>query len=407
MERISRFCTNCGGELDEGTKFCAQCGTPIRQEAAPAAASEVGRQRRGEAAPTAASEVGKQRRGEAAPAAASEIGKQRRREAAPAAASEIGKQRRRENAPAAASKDWSRYSRFLRVDPSGGFLAVVTPLFIWTAAAGILVWAILGLVSLRFDLSFLNLEDLFLTMVILMGIMLSVVANTYLTLSYRDRAGALWQALSFLPTLWAVFLCVGLSIMIWQVWTDFAGGPNELRRAMFSLVGVGLCGTYGGYLSLVVIGSDRIYHAVRRAVYVLIAIIAVEILDALWWGTGHLSGAELGEHFVRAGGTAITCFIVYSIIAFFMAQARSKKRQIGVLVAYVVFGLIGFTIAVGSLWDSFPPGAIRFVHGAIVIVTVGTIGLLLAQRFHKMGNTGNPTADNAEATGQSSPTTAS
>ena len=55
-------------------------------------------------------------------------------------------------------------------------------------------------------------------------------------------------------------------------------------------------------------------------VYVLmIAIIAVEILDALWWGTGHLSGAEIGVHFVRAGSTAAICVFVYSIIAVFLA----------------------------------------------------------------------------------------
>ncbi len=286
-------------------------------------------------------------------------------------------------------------------------MAVVTPLFIWIIAAGILAWAVLGLISLRFDLSFLNLQDLFFTMLIIIGIMLSVVANAYLILSYRDRAGALWQALSFLPVLWAAFLCVGLSIMIWQVWTDFAGGPNELRRAMFSLVGLGICGTYGGYLSLVAIGSARIYHAVRRVMYVLIAIGAVEILDALWWGTGHLSGAELGEHFVTAGGTAIVCAIVYSIIAFFMGQAGSKRRQIGVLIAYLLFGLIGFTIAVGSLWDTFPPGAIRFVHGAIVLVLIATIGLLLVQHFHRKRDTGNPPADSVQASGQSSPTVAS
>ena len=423
MARISRYCTNCGGELDEGAKFCAQCGTPTRQHDAPAAASEAPRQPRSEETQVTASETGRPPREDVGPAAASGATSQPRRDSAPVAPREATKQPRsdetseaaregdtqprKQGAVAALDKDWSRYSRFLKVDPSGGFLAVVTPLFIWITAAGILAWAILGLISLRFDLSFLNLQDLFFTMLIMIGIMLSVVANAYLVLSYRDRAGALWQALSFLPVLWAAFLCVGLSIMIWQVWTDFAGGPNELRRAMFSLVGLGICGAYGGYLSLVTIGSARIYHAVRRVVYVLLVIVAVEILDALWWGTGHLSGIEIWEHFLRAGWTAVSCAIVYAIIAFFMAQAKSKRSQTSMLVAYLVLGVFGFTIAVGALWDTFPPGAIRFVHGAIVIVIVATIGMLVVQHYEKKKDSANPPSDSAAASSQPSPTTAS
>ena len=63
-------------------------------------------------------------------------------------------------------------------------------------------------------------------MLIIIGIMLSVVANAYLVLSYRERKGALAQVLRQLPMVWAAGLCVGLLIMIWQVWTDFAGGPQ-------------------------------------------------------------------------------------------------------------------------------------------------------------------------------------
>ncbi len=388
MERASRFCTNCGSELDQGAKFCAQCGTRTRQGGTPAA-REVGRQPPKEEAP-----------------AAREVGSQPPQEEPPVAARAVGRPTPQEEAPAAADVDWSKYSRYLRVDTSGGFAAIVTPIMIWTVAAGTLVWAVLGLISLRFDLSILNLEDLFFTMLIIIGIMLSVVANIYLTLSYRDRAGALWQALSFLPVLWLAFLCVGLTIMIGQVWTDFAGGPNELRRAMFSLIGVGVCGVYGGYVSLVAIGQGRIYHWVRRVVYVLIAITAVEILDALWWGTGYLSGEEMWEHFLRAGGTAVTCFIVYTVIGFFMAQARGRKAQTSMLVAYLVLGLFGFTIAVGALWDTFPPGAIRFVHGAIVIVIIATIGLLLVQRYQRKRDSSGPPAGSAVASGQSAPTPA-
>ncbi len=409
MKRIDKYCTNCGSELNAGAKFCAQCGSPTQQREARAAEAEPTRQPRGEDAQVTAKEIGRpphkdlesatagQQRSASAPEIPREAAKPPPSEAFSEAAKKDDTQPSTQGAAASSDKDWSRYSRFLRVDSSGGFMGIVTPLFIWIAAAGILAWAVLGLISLRFDLSFLNLEDLFFTMLIIIGIMLSVVANAYLALSYRDRAGALWQALSFLPVLWAAFLCVGLSIMIWQVWTDFAGGPNELRRAMFSLVGVGICGTYGGYLSLVVIGLARICHAARRVVYVLIAIVAVEILDALWWGARDVPGIEMWEHFLRAGLTAVSCAIVYAIIAFFIAQARSKGSQTSMLVAYVILGVMGFTIAVGALWDTFPPGAIRFVHGAIVIVIVATIGLLVVQHFEKKKVAGNPPAGSASS----------
>ena len=406
MERIGKFCTNCGSELNAGAKFCGQCGSPTRQEAAAATSSEAATRSPSEDVQAAAVEIGRTSQEDVGAATAGQAARQPRAESPPVTPGEdakkpqsdeaaetakaSGTQPRQQDGAAAQDKDWSRYSRFLRVDSSGGLMGIVTPLCIWIAAVGILAWAVLGLISLRFDLSFLNLEDLFFTMLIIIGIMLSVVANVYLVISCRDRAGALWQFLSFLPILWLAFLCVGLTIMIGQVWTDFAGGPNELRRAMFSLVGVGICGTYGGYLSLAAIGSHRIYQTVRRVVYILIALVAVEILDALWWGASDLSGIEMWEHFWRAGYTAVLCAIVYAIIAFLMAQARSRKSQIGLLITYVVLGVIGFTIAVGALWDTFPPGAIRFVHGAIVLVVIATIGLLVIRHYERKKLNGNP-----------------
>lgn len=391
MERTSRFCTNCGSELDGGVKFCGQCGASTRQSPTPEPESGGAKQRRD---PTAS-------------AAESEETPQQREDDAPAAVVEATEQPPGKDAPAGADVDWGRYSRFLKVDSSGGFSAIVTPLLIWTAAAGVLIWAVLGLISLRFDLSILNLEDLFFTLVIVIGIMLSVVANANLALRSRERAESQWQFLSYLPMLWAACLCVGLFIMIWQVWTDFAGGPNELRRAMFSIIGVGVCGMYGGYLSLVAIGLNRIYRVLRWVMYVLTAIIALEILDALWWGSRGLSGMEMWEHFLRAGLTVVLCAIAYAVIAFFMAQAKSKKSQTGMLVAYLVVGVIGFTLAVGALWDTFPPGAIRFVHGAIVIVTVATVGLLLVQHYHRKQDTGTPPARNAGVAAKATTTPAS
>lgn len=410
MERIGKYCTSCGSELNAGAKFCGQCGSPTQQEGA-SAASEAAKQPRTEDVQVTAGETSSMSREDVGPATAGETTGQSRTESPPVAPREAaeqprsddtsetarasGTQPRQHDGATAKDKDWSKYSRLLKLDSSGGPMGIVTPLCIWIAAVGILAWAVLGLISLRFDLSFLNLEDLFFTMLIIIGIMLSVIANVYLIINCRDRAGALWQFLSFLPILWLAFLCVGLTIMIGQVWTDFAGGPNELRRAMFSLVGVGICGTYGGYLSLAAIGTHRIYQVVRRVVYVLIALVAVEILDALWWGTRDLSGIEMWEHFLRAGYTAVLCAIVYAIIAFLVAQARSRKSQTGMLVAYLVLGAFGFTIAVAALWDTFPPGAIRFVHGAIVLVVIATIGLLVVRQYEKKRLNGNPPSGRA------------
>ena len=386
MRRMSRPCPNCGNQLAEDSKFCTQCGTPAPQGDAPQTAS-AGRS---------------PQRQDDAPKPASESQSQTRQDAAPETAGEGGSRYRRLLSDSADRLTDPSNQRFLKVDPSGGFLAVVAPILVWSAAAAILTWAIIGLLSLRFDLGFINLPDLLFSMLIIVGIMLSIAANSYVVYSYRGRSGPLWQALSYLPVIWAVLLSVGLGIMIWQVWTDFAGGPNELRRVMFSLIGIGVCGTYSGYLSLVVVGPDRIYLVVRRVIYVLTAIIAVEILDALWWAAGDLSGKEIGAHFIRAGWTAAVCVVVSAIIAVFMAQVRARKQRIGVLVTYVVLGLTGFTIAVYSLWGTFPPGALRFIHGGIVIVSITTIGLLLVQHFHRNKDTRSLTADGGERSDQPS-----
>ena len=63
-------------------------------------------------------------------------------------------------------------------------------------------------------------------------------------------------------------------------------------------------------------------------------------------------------------------------------------------------GVLGFTIAVGSLWDTFPPGAIRFIHGGIVIVAVTTIGFLLVQHFHRNQGARNQRAGAPSGSGQ-------
>ena len=320
MVQINSNCANCGSEIERGASFCTQCGTRVKQG----------------------------------------------------------------DTLEAETEDRGSYQRFLTMDATGGFFATVGPALIWYGAAGVLIWSVIGLLSLRFDIgALLDLPNLLFSMLIVVGIVVSAAGSTYLVRTYRERDGQLWYALSFLPVLWGASVCVGLFIMILQVWTDFSWGTDDLRRAMFSLIGVGLCGTYGGYLALVVTGPERIYQIARWVVYILLAIIALEILDATWLASRDLSRQELIDDFMAAGGTAILVAIVYSVLAAILAQSRDSGARLPVLGTYVILGLIGFTIALWTLWDNLPAGAIRFVHGGTVFVTIATIGLLVVQHFHK------------------------
>ena len=337
MVQMSSNCASCGSEIEEDASFCTRCGTPIQQGDSP----EVAIEGRGS------------------------------------------------------------YQRFLTMDASGGFFATVGPALIWYGALSVLIWSVIGLLSLRFDIgALIHLPNLLFSMLIVVGIVLAATANYYIVRTYRERPGQLWNALSYLPFIWGILISAGLLIMIVQVWTDFTLGPDDLRRAMFSLIGIGLCGTYGGYLALVVMGPERIYKIARWVVYVLLAVIAVEILDATWLGSRDLSGEELMDDFISAGWTAAGVAVVYSIIAVIMAQARDSKARLTVLVIYVVLGLIGFTIAVWTLWDSLPAGAIRFVHGGTVLVTIATIGLLVVRHFHKNRDNPNVPTGAGERLGQ-------
>ena len=338
MVQMSSNCASCGSEIEEDASFCTRCGTSIQQGDSPEAETE-GR---------------------------------------------------------------GSYQRFLAIDASGGFFATVAPALIWYGAAGVLIWSVIGLLSLRFDIgALIDLPNLLFSMLIVVGIVVSATASYYLVRTYRERAGQLWYALSFLPVLWGALVSAGLFIMILQVWTDFSWGPDDLRRAMFSLIGVGLCGIYGGYLALVVTGPERIYQVARWVVYILLAIIAVEILEATWLASRDMSGQELMDDFMAAGGTATIVAIVYSVIAVILAQARDNKARLAVLVTYVILGLVGFTIAVWTLWDNLPAGPIRFVHGGTVFVTIATIGLLAVRHFHKNKDNPNVPTSNGEPSDQS------
>lgn len=357
----------CGNQVAEDAKFCTRCGAPIARDEVPERASSgTEAEARHSAEPTARS------------------------------------QGLLDDTYGLLTDPSSR--RYLKVDTSGGVLTVVAPILIWSAAVGIVSWILIGLVSLRFHLGFIDLGDLLLSQLLIVGIVLSVAANGYVIRRYRGRSEPLWNVLSSLPVLWAAFLTIGLTIMIYQVWTDFQGGTYDLRRLMFSLTGVGICGTYAGYLSLVAFGPIRTFNVVRWVVYVLTAVIAVEVLDALWLAGENLTQTEIWEHFVLAGWAVLVCSVVYAVIAVILSQTMARNRLFGVLVTYVVLGLVGFTIGLLALWDGFPEaGPVRFVYGGVMVVSITTIGLLLVQHLHNARANDNRPSDEEDAQAHSSP----
>ena len=75
------------------------------------------------------------------------------------------------------------------MDASGGFFATVAPALIWYGAAGVLIWSIIGLLSLRFDIAaVIDLPNLLFSMLIMVGIVVSATASYYLV-SHLPRAG--------------------------------------------------------------------------------------------------------------------------------------------------------------------------------------------------------------------------
>ena len=126
MTHLSGYCTNCGSEIEGGASFCTKCGASTSQ--------------------TLQNDVEEK-------------------------SSEGGRD----------------YRRYLAVDKTGGFLGIAAPIFVWSTAAGVLMWSVIGLISLRFHIGYVDLSDLLFSMLIILAIMLSVAANSYIVHSYRGR----------------------------------------------------------------------------------------------------------------------------------------------------------------------------------------------------------------------------
>ena len=266
-----------------------------------------------------------------------------------------------------------RMRNLLRIDSSMTSATVLTRLLIWAVVLSVSAWVILGLVSLRFDLTG-GLEDVFYSQLIIAGIFGIAIANAFIMGEGGFSGGLLGKT----PLLWGLMAIAGMVMLIWQVWVDFEGGSNDTLKVMYSLLGVGLCGTYAGFVSLPSI--ERTYRLLRWAMYILTAVLAIEILEALWTPET-LSGAGAGREFAKVGAAVGGMLVTYALIAGIAGRAGKLTRAV---VAYAVVGLLGFGLVLVSLWDNLEAGPLRFVLGASLLLAICTVGLAL-MHYYRLG----------------------
>lgn len=263
-----------------------------------------------------------------------------------------------------------RMRNLLHIDSSMASATILTRLLIWAVVLSVSAWVVLGLVSLRFDLTG-GLEDVFYSQLILAGIFGIAIANAFIMGEGGFNGGILGKT----PLLWGLMAITGMVMLIWQVWVDFEGGSNEALRVMYSLLGVGLCGTYAGFVSLPSI--ERTYRLLRWAMYVLTVVLAFEILEALWTPET-LSGAGAGREFAKVGIAVGLTLVTYALIAGITGRARTLTRAV---VIYAVTGLLGFGLVLINLWDNLEAGPLRFVLGASLLLAICTMGLALMHYY--------------------------
>ena len=263
----------------------------------------------------------------------------------------------------------------LRIDASMTSAAILAKTLAWAVTLSAAAWVVIGLVSLRFELGG-GLDDVFSTQLIIAGVFAIGIANAFIMDAggFGGRDGA--SLLPKTPILWALLAIAGMLMLVWQVWVDFEGGPNEVLKAMYSLIGVGLCGTYAGFVSLPVI--DRTYRPLRWAMHLLTAILAVEIIEALW-RANPLSGVRAGEQFAAVGVYVGFTLAAYAAIAFIASRAKISPTR--ALIIYAVLGLLGFGLVLVSLWGSLDAGPLRFVLGASLLLSISTVAIVLMHHY--------------------------
>ena len=274
--------------------------------------------------------------------------------------------------------------RYRVLVPGASFAVNAARVFVAAIAAACVMWVAIGLVSLRFDIGSLpTLLDLLWSQLLIFGIMAAVFVNTYVMRMYEDRdvGGPRW--LRYLPAAWAALMSVGMAVLIVQIWTDYRAGPNFVLKIMYSLICAGGCGTYAGLISLARIEPNPAYAALRYAMYGLTFLVGVETLDAIW-SVAYLSSDDTGARFgwvAMAAGASAAAFGVVGLVVYEASRKQERSRVIG-MIAYAALGLVGFSIAVLALWEALEAGAMRFVLGAAVTLTIATIALWMLRNFY-------------------------
>ena len=263
-----------------------------------------------------------------------------------------------------------------------GLRSIPARVFIWTVILFVVIWVAIGLISLRFPLT-TNLQDVVYTQLIILGSLLIALANTCVMQSggfNREGPGQFRRVVSYCPVASSVTSITGMVMLIWPVWTSFASvEPNRLLQVMFSLITIGLCGTFAGFVSLADVA--RIYRHVPWVLYVLIVLLAVEIMDGLW-GFERLRADVTGVQFRNIWSTVATATVAYAFIAIAVRDMDTERSRIVALIGYFLAGIAGFTLAVWILWDNVEAGPHRFVLGAATLLAIGAVGLTLLHYYN-------------------------
>ncbi len=263
-----------------------------------------------------------------------------------------------------------------------GLGSIPARLFIGTIILFALIWIVIGLVSLRFSLA-TNLIDVAYSQLIVLGCLLVALGNGYVRQSggfNRDGEGPIWRFVSYCPVASAGTAIIGLLLLIWPVWTSFSSiEPNRLLQLMFTLITIGLCGTFAGFVSLADVG--RIYRYLPWGLYVLTVVLAVEIGESLW-RVERLQADTTGEQAGMIGTVIVTATVMYTIIAVAMANAGTERSRIIALIWYFIGGIGGFTLGVWALWDNLEAGPNRLVLGVAMSLCISAVGLALLHYYN-------------------------
>lgn len=262
----------------------------------------------------------------------------------------------------------------LRIDTSSDLATISLKLFAWVVVLSVAMWLALALVSLRFDISG-SFAKLLYSQLIIGGVTLAGALNAIIAgrggFGARSAGGVLRQASLFAPALWAAVTIAGLVMLVWQVWVEF-DSANAALKTMFSLLGVGLCGTYAGLVSLAV--TDKEYTHLKTAIYILTAIVGAEVIEGLWFH-GEITAASTGADFAQVGVAVGLNIAVYAALAALLSRISGKLGERISLTVYAAAGLTGFALTLFALLEAFGPGPFRFILGSAALLSSASVAL--------------------------------